>query len=67
MLSALIGWWAYRQGKREARYQAFRHLTVVAHALYTGSTGAYHLTPDLPRECDSTNVNLTERLVNTDA
>ena len=58
MLSAIIAWWAYRQGKAAARRQAYRHLVVVAHALYTGSTGAYSLTPDLPRVEDSTAVDL---------
>lgn len=62
MLSAILAWWAYRQGKTAARREAYRHLAVVAHALYTGSTAAYSLTPDLPREDDSTNVDLiTER------
>lgn len=66
MISALIAWWAYRQGKRDARRQAYRHLAVVAHALYTGSTSAYQLTPDLPRTDLSTAVDLT-REVEADA
>ena len=56
MLSAIIGWWAYRAGKSAARREAYRHLAVVAHALYTGSTEAYTLTPNLPRKDDSTTV-----------
>ena len=56
VISAIAAWWAYRQGQRSARRQAFRHLAVVAQALYTGSTAAYHLTPDLPRASDSTHV-----------
>jgi hypothetical protein len=59
MLSAIVAWWAYRQGKQSARRQAMRHMAAVAHALYTGSTAAYDLTPDLPRQADSTNVCFT--------
>lgn len=58
MIGAILAWWAVRQQTRQARQEAFRHLTVVAHALYTGDTSAYELTPHLPREEDSTNVNL---------
>lgn len=49
-------WWAMRKERAEARHQALRHLAAVAHALYTGSTSGYALTPDLPRMQDSTRV-----------
>ena len=62
MLSAIVAWWAYRQGRQHARHEALRHLAVVAHALYTGSTAAYSLTPNLPREVDSTNVAFSEEV-----
>ena len=58
MIAAILAWWGAKQQTREARRKAYRHLTVVAHALYTGSTAAYELTPDLPREVDSTQVDL---------
>lgn len=58
MLSALLAWswWQERKAKTAARHQAWRHMAVIAHALYTGSTRAYELTPDLPREPDSTRI-----------
>jgi hypothetical protein len=59
VISALVAWWAYRQGKQAARRQALRQLAVVAHALYTGSTAAYTLTPDLPRNENSTEISWT--------
>lgn len=39
-----------------ARRAAWRHLATVTHALYSGSTAAYTLMPDLPRVPDSTEV-----------
>ena len=62
MISAILAWWAYRQEKGMARRQAYRHLAAVAHAIYTGSTASYSLTPDLPRMDDSTHVTLRGRV-----
>ena len=62
MLSAILAWWGLCRRKQDARRQAYRHLAVVAHAVYTGSTAAYSLTPDLPREQDSTTVDLSHRV-----
>lgn len=53
----LAGWLDDRRAKRDARHAALRHIAVVAHAVYTGSTGAYTLTPDLPRAAESTEIN----------
>jgi len=57
VLSAIIAWWALRCEKQAARRQAYRHMAVIAHAVYTGSTEAYTLTPDLPRSSNSTEVH----------
>lgn len=62
VISAIVGWWAYRQGQRDARRAALRHLAVVAQALYTGSTAAYELTPDLPRAENSTAIDLAREI-----
>ena len=49
--------WYYRfQARRMARIAATRHLALVAKALFTGSTEAYTLMDDLPREPDSTEI-----------
>jgi hypothetical protein len=50
------GWLDDRRTKRDARHAALRHIAVVAHAVYTGSTSAYTLTPDLPRQDNSTDI-----------
>lgn len=52
----LTAWLASRREKRAARYAALRHMAVIAQAVYTGSTAAYTLTPDLPRKEESTEV-----------
>ena len=52
----LGGWLESRRVKRDARHAALRHVAVIAHAIYTGSTGAYTLTPDLPRAENSTEI-----------
>lgn len=52
----LYGWWVERRRKTEARHTALRHMCVIAHAVYSGSTAAYTLTPDLPRQENSTHI-----------
>lgn len=47
-------WLALWRLKRLVRQRATRHAAIVAHALFSGSTQAYTLTEDLPREADST-------------
>lgn len=60
MLSVLgiwfAGWLEDRRAKRDARHAALRHIAVIAQAVYTGSTAAYTLTPDLPRAENSTEI-----------
>jgi hypothetical protein len=56
MLTLFALWLAGLKAKRDARHAAIRHMAVIAHAVYTGSTGAYTLTPDLPRAIDSTEI-----------
>lgn len=50
------GWFSDRQQKREARHAALRHVAVIAQAVWTGSTAGYTLTPDLPRQDNSTEI-----------
>ena len=58
MLIAFFSRWFTRNTARTiARHRAIRHMAVIAHAIYTGSTAAYELTPDLPRQVDSSNVD----------
>ena len=56
MLTILGLWLAGWRAKTQARHAALRHVCVIAHAVYTGSTGAYTLTPDLPRGDNSTEI-----------
>jgi hypothetical protein len=56
VLSAIVAWWGWVSRKQDARRQAYRHMAVIAHAVYTGSTSAYTLVPDLPRSSNSSEV-----------
>ena len=49
-------WWYRAQARRASRLAAYSHLAMIAHAIWTGSTHAYTLRADLPREPDSTRV-----------
>lgn len=57
MIAWLTRWRADHAARTIARHRAIRHLAVIAKAVYAGSTAAYELTPDLPREQDSTNLD----------
>jgi hypothetical protein len=52
----LKSWWARVWARHQARVAARRHLAVVAHALFTGSTASYELT-ELSRVDNSTEVD----------
>ena len=48
-------WYRFKL-RQFARVTATRHMATVARALWTGSTDAYTLVPDLPREENSTEI-----------
>ena len=52
----VVAWWAALHARRVARHRALRHMAVIARAVYEGSTAAYRLVPDLPRQDDSSQV-----------
>lgn len=56
MIGAICMWLAWQRDKAKARHAATQHLAAVARALYTGDTSGYTLTPELPRQPNSTQV-----------
>ena len=56
----LASWWARIWARHQARVAARRHLAVVAHALFTGSTAGYEFV-ELERVANSTEVKWPRR------
>ena len=61
-MSLWLGWWAYGwwyrfRFRQMARMIATRHMAIIAKAMITGSTDAYTLLQDLPRQPQSTEID----------